>query len=94
MTKQSMAYLVDYLAGHGYVRIESDPDDGRAKIVCLTRRGVAVQRAALDLSKSFEKKLARMIGQSRLTNLRSLLMELCNQLGSPVGTGGDHKGNH
>ena len=42
ITKQSMGYLIDYLAARGYVERLPDPADGRAAIVRLTERGWAV----------------------------------------------------
>ncbi|MBV9868852.1 MAG: winged helix DNA-binding protein [Abitibacteriaceae bacterium] len=73
MTKQSMAYLVNYLEEHGYVTQMADPLDGRAKLVQLTPRGVAVQQTALEFSQQVEDQLARHIGKQHMKQLRSLL---------------------
>ena len=76
MTKQSMGYLVEYLREHGYVEMYDDPEDGRAKRVRLTARGVAVQQAALEMSRRVEQDFAGVIGAGAMRRLRSLLEEL------------------
>jgi DNA-binding MarR family transcriptional regulator len=39
MTKQSVGEIVDDLAARGYVKRIPDPEDKRAKLICLTDRG-------------------------------------------------------
>src|SRR6476620_9130241 len=39
MTKQSVGEVVDDLAARGYVKRIADPEDKRAKLICLTERG-------------------------------------------------------
>lgn len=73
MTKQSMGYLVDYLHRHGYVLMRLDPSDGRAKLVCLTDRGLAVQQAALEMSRQLERELAGALGEAEFRHLRTLM---------------------
>lgn len=80
MTKQSMAVLVDYLAAHRYLTVTPDPRDGRAKQVCLTRRGRAVQRKAQKLSQQIEAEWAALIGEGEMTTLRHLLERLYDRL--------------
>jgi len=75
LTKQSMAYLVTYLEEKGYVNLSPDPEDGRAKLVCLTERGHAFMDAALDLSKRIELELAETMGTAGVERLRELLAE-------------------
>jgi DNA-binding MarR family transcriptional regulator len=73
LTKQSMAYLVGYLEEHGYVTLHPDPDDGRAKLVRLTRRGQAFIAALLKASAAVEDDLAAALGATKLKQLRDLL---------------------
>lgn len=80
ITKQSMAALVEHLHTHGYVRIEPDPNDGRAKLVVLTARGEAVQREAERLSREVERRWAAALGESEMATLRSLLDRLYEHL--------------
>lgn len=81
MTKQSMAYLTNDLATLGYVTIEPDPQDGRAKLVRLTERGHAVWAALVELSRQVEEESARAIGSDRILDLRRTLLDLDRALG-------------
>lgn len=76
MTKQSMAYLVDYLQEHGYATFIPDPTDGRAKLVCLTDRGVAVQEALIALGLRIEAALVHEIGSEEMSHLRELMQKV------------------
>lgn len=80
MTKQSMAYLTSDLEKLGYVTIEPDPDDGRAKRVRLTERGHAVWAALVELSRRAEEDCAQVIGADRIRDLRRTLLALDNAL--------------
>ena len=76
MTKQSMAYLVEQLHELGYLLIEADPDDGRAKRVRLTERGEALYARALQLSAEAEAQLAELLGEADASELRRILQRL------------------
>ncbi len=76
LTKQSMGALVDYLRDHGYVELHPDPLDGRAKRVCLTERGRALQHTALEISREVEQELGSQLGLRRMQRLREVLEEL------------------
>ncbi len=76
ITKQSMGYLVDYLAARGYVERLPDPTDRRASLIRLTERGRAVDRMARLLIARLEEECAARVGEERLRQLRGLLDEL------------------
>ena len=76
ITKQSMGYLVDYLAARGYVERVADPTDRRAMLIRPTARGREVDRAARLLIDQLERECAARIGEDRLRQLRGLLHEL------------------
>lgn len=80
ITKQSMAYLVGGLQEAGYLALEADPDDGRAKRVRLTARGLECQRQLVTLSVEVEGELARCMGQDKLQRLRRLLQDMAQEL--------------
>ncbi|WP_426954855.1 MarR family winged helix-turn-helix transcriptional regulator [Muricoccus radiodurans] len=80
MTKQSMSYLVEALAGGGYVTVGPDPEDGRAKRVRLTARGRAVSEALVALSRKVEAGFAARLPPGRMAALRDLLGELTEAL--------------
>lgn len=81
ITKQSISYLIDHLETHGYVERVPDPNDGRAKIVRLTERGWAVDRAAREIGGQVESEWARSLGEERVHQLRQTLVDLSDQLG-------------
>lgn len=76
LTKQSMAYLVGYLEKHGYVTIATDPDDGRAKLVQLTKRGQSFIKALLAASFRLETDIGKKMGSAKLQTLRTSLKDL------------------
>lgn len=76
MSKQSMAYLVGYLASHGYVRMDEHPDDGRARQVQLTAKGMRFIGEALAASARLEAVAVERLGATRVRELRVLLTEL------------------
>lgn len=76
ITKQSMSELVDYVEACGYVKRVPDRRDGRAKVVRLTERGVALDSAARDILAEVEAEWARRIGSERMGELKRTLVEL------------------
>ena len=81
ITKQSMGYLVDYLAGAGYVERVPDPRDGRASLVRLTALGDAVERAARASLERLEGEWAALLGPARYAALKRALTELSDTIG-------------
>jgi DNA-binding MarR family transcriptional regulator len=80
ITKQSMGYLADSLAAAGYVTLEVDPTDRRAKQVRLTEKGRAASEALVRLSAEIEQEFAGLIGQAEMALLRRLLEQLSDRL--------------
>lgn len=80
MTKQSMGYLADSLAAAGYVTLEPDPTDRRAKRVRLTKKGKAASDAMVALSAATERELGALIGQAEMARLRRSLERLAARL--------------
>lgn len=76
MTKQSVGEIVDDLAARGYVTRVPDPDDKRAKLICLTERGEEAQAFGLRLFAKVEKRWAERYGAERIAALRELLEEI------------------
>lgn len=76
MTKQSMAYLTESLRKLGYVTIEPDPDDGRAKRVVLTDRGQAAVSTLARLSREAEDELTGALGKDEVANLYDVMRRL------------------
>lgn len=76
LTKQSMAYLVGYLEEHGYLKVQPDPHDGRAKRVRLTAKGGRLMNALMETSARLEARAARSMGRRELEALRRGLAAL------------------
>lgn len=80
MTKQSMGYLADSLAAAGYVTLEPDPTDRRAKLVRLTGKGRAAGETMVRLSAEVEREFAVLIGHADMAQLRRLLERLAERV--------------
>jgi DNA-binding MarR family transcriptional regulator len=76
MTKQSVGEIVDDLVGRGYVQRIPDPEDRRAKLICLTERGEEAQAYGRRLFAKVEKRLGERYGAERIAALRELLEEI------------------
>jgi DNA-binding MarR family transcriptional regulator len=75
-----MAYLADSLAAAGYVTVEPDPTDRRAKRVRLTDKGREASDTMVRLSAEVERDFARLIGDADMARLRVLLEQLADKL--------------
>lgn len=76
MTKQSVGEIVDDLVERGYAKRIPDPDDRRAKLICLTGRGEEAQAYGRKLFAKVEKRWAERYGAERIAALRGLLEEI------------------
>ena len=76
ITKQSMGALVDTVEARGYLERIPDPDDRRAKIVRLTAKGRALERAAREIVAQTEVEWAEKIGKERMEALKQALEAL------------------
>lgn len=75
MTHQSMSELVAALVQLGYVERRPDPHDGRARLVCLTRRGHdAVRHAKTEITDIETAWLDRLHTAGLDTDLRQILV--------------------
>lgn len=76
ITKQSMGSLVNHMEACGYVERQIDPQDGRAKIVCLTERGQQLNNAAREILSQIEQGWAEQLGDERIAQLKQTLKDL------------------
>jgi DNA-binding MarR family transcriptional regulator len=84
LAKQSVAYVVENLVVLGYLRIEPDPDDGRARLLRYTARGQKLRRALVSASHDAENSLASVLGKDRLRSLRNMLDETLSEAPPPL----------
>jgi DNA-binding MarR family transcriptional regulator len=76
MTKQSVGELVDDLVDLGYVQRVPDPEDRRAKLICLTEKGIQAQRVGFGLIDEIEDRWAERFGSERIGDLREILEQI------------------
>lgn len=76
MTKQAVGEAVSDLEGLGYAERVPDPNDGRAKTIRLTERGIAAQRAGFQVIGEIEQEWIERYGADRVSELRSMLLDL------------------
>jgi len=70
VTKQAISQLVRELETRGYVEQVRDPTDTRAKIVRLTKRGVALRDACMQVRGELQALAASTLGKTRLAQLQ------------------------
>lgn len=76
MTPQAMGELVDELVDMGYVVRRPDPDDGRAKLIVLTKRGADAVAAGRQTIEGIEEQVTEILGDRGHRELRRLLSQL------------------
>jgi len=76
LTKQSVGEIVDDLVERGYAQRIPDPDDKRAKLICLTERGETAQAHGRKLFAKVERRWAERYGAERIAALREMLEEI------------------
>jgi DNA-binding MarR family transcriptional regulator len=76
MTKQSVGEIVDDLVARGYVKRIADPEDKRAKLICLTERGERAQATGRALFAKVEEQWSERYGERRIQQLRKLMEEI------------------
>jgi len=73
MTKQSIGELVTALEERGYLERRPDPDDGRVKLITLTRRGQESRATAFRAFREIEAHWGERLGRRRVDELRATL---------------------
>jgi DNA-binding MarR family transcriptional regulator len=73
VTKQAISQQVSHLESHGYVLVETDPDDSRAKQVRLTDKGARSQRVSRPIFAALERDWQQRFGATEISDLRTAL---------------------
>jgi DNA-binding MarR family transcriptional regulator len=76
LTKQAVGEAVAELERKGYLERVPDPEDGRAKIIKLTPRGVDAALTGRRLFKEIEDEWAERYGEERVASLRECAEEI------------------
>jgi DNA-binding MarR family transcriptional regulator len=66
ITKQAMGRLAAELEEAGYIRIQSDSNDARARVLQLTRTGKKLMLDSLEVMTDLERRYAGSVGRDRL----------------------------
>ncbi|MEO5757542.1 MAG: MarR family transcriptional regulator [Mesorhizobium sp.] len=69
VTKQAMGRLAAELEGAGYITVQSNPEDARVRILCLTEKGMRLMLDSLDVMDNLELRYAHIVGQTRLADI-------------------------
>lgn len=80
VSKQAISQQLVHLERIGQVEVGPDPRDGRAKVVRLTREGVATRDVARSLFGLVERRWARRHGDTTVRALRTALEEVVGAL--------------
>jgi DNA-binding MarR family transcriptional regulator len=78
--KQTMAQAVEQLEQLGYVERRPDPSDGRARLIFLTARGLAVRPVCVAAGRRVEERWADLIGDEAVESLRQTMQDLLSRL--------------
>lgn len=76
VSKQALNHLLGQLEQRGYISREADPEDGRSKRICLTRRGTKVALVIRAAVTEMEDRWTHQLGPKRFNQLRALLQDL------------------
>ena len=74
--KQTALALINHLEAAGYVERESDPTDGRARLIRLTAHGRGLLPHAMAEEAQIEAEWQAQLGTRRMQALRKALWEL------------------
>ena len=73
MTKQAMNQLLQSLETLGYLRRSDDEEDGRARVVHFTDRGLAVWNKEYEILRDIEGEWRTTLGDGPFEQLKELL---------------------
>jgi DNA-binding MarR family transcriptional regulator len=76
MSKQAMNQLLRSLEGLGYVARSDAPDERRARIVRLTKRGRAAYAKIHDILRDIEREWSAELGPKQFGQLKELLLRV------------------
>jgi DNA-binding MarR family transcriptional regulator len=75
-SKQAMNQLLRSLGGLGYLARSDAPDEGRARMVRLTKRGRAAYAKIHEILRDIEREWSAELGVKHFTQLKELLLRV------------------
>ncbi len=79
MTKQSLGEFVEALQRTGFVTVEVDPADRRARVITPTPKGLKLQARAREVFEATEKEWAAAVGTRQWATFRKVLVHVAEQ---------------
>jgi DNA-binding MarR family transcriptional regulator len=76
MSKQAMNQLLRSLEGLGYLARSDSPDEGRARLIRLTRRGRAAYTKIAEILRDIEREWIAELGFRQFSQLKELLIRV------------------
>jgi DNA-binding MarR family transcriptional regulator len=76
MSKQAMNQLLRSLEALGYIVRSDAPNEGRARVVCLTKRGHAAYAKIHEILRDIEREWSAELGSKHFTELKELLLRV------------------
>jgi DNA-binding MarR family transcriptional regulator len=76
MSKQAMNQLLRSLESLGYIARSDAPEEGRARIIRLTKRGHAAYSQIYDILLDIEREWTDELGSKRFAQLKELLFRI------------------
>lgn len=76
LSRQAVQRIVNLLAEKDLVRFEANPHHQRAKLIALTPRGRAAERAATERQKPLARDLVAALGEKRIADALEVLTHI------------------
>jgi len=76
VSKQAMSKMVNDLESHGFIDVQPDPNDSRAKMISVSNNGVDFLEYFQDCSKNICQQFEEILGAAKTEKLNALLGEL------------------
>lgn len=73
ITKQSAQLLIDEMVDGGYLKRQPDPEDGRAKLIVLTPKGLRGVADGIRILASIEAEMREAVGSRKMAALAGSL---------------------
>jgi DNA-binding MarR family transcriptional regulator len=78
--RPTMTRILDTMEKSGLVRRDSDPKDGRGRVIHLTKEGKALRKKLVPIAKTLVKRLEQGISESDLRVTRRTLQKIMKNL--------------
>lgn len=88
ITKQSLARVLKALQQQDYVAIARGPDDGRRRLLRLTAKGAALERAAFEAQRATLARAYRDAGPAAVEGFRRVLQVLAGSAAAGIPANG------